>query len=329
MAGTQITQTRLPVTTDAGTKFQISATCTLAGTLPSVHMFVRQVQREDDPKDDVLLRVASVTDFTDYGTSREACISDRTFIYRINIFIQNYDTVTIANDAWKELSARVNTLVDEYDTYIGEFVTAEEGAVITYPTVDESTKAELISTYESTLDGVEALEDARSLHQVECEKKVYQLSQLQIRLTDVTNDVAALTPVVATLGVSVPVLQSVQGAIAAAQASANVSANNLASSADKTNIILQLGNIGTQLSLMSAELTALEDEVRVPLLALLGTLQTRLATLTSDLNALQVEAMNCQLELATAQAELDAARAQRDAALANIRGVCPDYVPEV
>ncbi len=328
MAGTQLTQTRLPVITDAGTRFQISATCTLAGALPSVYVFLRQVVRSDDPKDDLFVRLASVTDFTNFGTSREACIADRTFIYRSNVFVQNYETITEANGAWKELSSRVSTLVMEYDAYINEFVTPAEGAVITYPTIDESVRTARIAEYETAADAVADLEDARDEHNAECQQKRYALETLQERLTECSADVAAVTPMAAAVGVSLPVLTSISTALDIARASAAASATALASSAEKTNILAQMNTIGVQLGLMNAEISALDSETYVPLLTFLGTLQTRLAALTAETNAQQVEVNQCQLEMAQVQAAVDTARAQRDAALAAVRAICPDYVPQ-
>ncbi|MCH9834608.1 hypothetical protein K0U83_03055 [bacterium] len=87
MPGTQITQHRTPVLTDSGTVYQISATCTAAGTLPDVYVFVKQVVNFDDPKDDTHYRVAAPADFDALLIDREDAIeagpgSEGAYLYR-------------------------------------------------------------------------------------------------------------------------------------------------------------------------------------------------------------------------------------------------------
>lgn len=328
MPGTQITQTRQPVQIDDGTKYQISAVCTLAGTLPSVYIFTRQVVQEEDPKNDVFLRVASVTDFTEYGVDREASIGAGTFIYRAVSFVANYDNVTTATDAWNELSARINTLVQEYDVYINAFLTPVDGSTVVYPTVDESVKAALIAAYKSSLVAVTAAEQARDTENIACEAILLELQTKQQQLTDALADIATLSPISAASNVLSPSYTSYQSNINVNNSNAKASTSTSSATAEQKGIILaSLDAITTQLAAMFGSNSSLENDVRIPLAGFLGTLQSRAATYQADVTAKQSEYNECMVEMATLQGQVDQARAQRDADLAAIRAVCPDFNP--
>jgi hypothetical protein len=328
MSGTQITQSRQPVLIDEGTKYQVSATCTFAGTLPSVYIFTRQVVQEADPKNDVFLRVASVTDFTDFGTDRQAAITNGTFTYRAVSFVQNYDNVTTATDAWAELSARIGTLVADYDVYITDFLTPVDGAITIYPTVDESTKTALIETYVESVSAVSAAEQARDTENISCQALLLELQTKQQQLLEATADINTISPIVAATNVLSPSYVNYQASINANNASAIIAtAVSSATAPEKAAITAPLNVITTQLAAMFGSNTSLEDDVRIPLLGFLGTLQSRAAGYQADVTALQVEYNECMVEMASLQAAVDQARAQRDANLAAVRAVCPDYVP--
>lgn len=328
MSGTQITQARLPVLIDGGTKYQVSATCTFAGTLPSIYIFTRQVIQENDPKNDVFLRVASVTDFTDFGTDRQAAITNGTFTYRAVSFVQNYDNVTTATDAWTELSARIGTLVAEYDVYIDTFLTPVDGAVTTYPTVDESTKSALIAAYKESLTLVTTAEQARDAENVSCEALLLELQTKQQQLLDATADINAISPIAAAANVLSPSYAGYQANINASNATAITNtALSSATAPEKAAITAPLNVITTQLAAMFGSNNSLESDVRIPLLAFLGVLQTRAAGYQTDVTALQTEYNECMVEMAALQAAVDQARAQRDADLAAVRAVCPDFNP--
>lgn len=328
MPGTQITPTRTPVLVDTGTKYQVTAVCSLAGTLPNTNIFVRQVVQEDDPKNDTFLRIASVVDFTTYGSNRQESIESGAFIYRANSFVALYDDVTTGNDAWNELSARVNALVLEYDVYITAFLTPVDGVVVTYPTIDESTKAALIATYEASLETVEEAESARDTENVACNALQLELETYQIRLAEVQADVAAVTPIASASTLVPPNLSVIAATTSTASLTASAYvASSGASAPEQASIQGQLATINNQVSALNLQTTFADSEVRIPLLAFLGTLQARAASLQADVTAKQIEYNQCMLEMATLQAAVDQARQARDAALAAIVAVCPDYVP--
>lgn len=328
MSGTQITQTRQPVAIDTGTKFQVSATCTLAGTLPGLEIFVRQVVQTDDPKNDSFVRVAGVTDFSDVGTDREACITDATFLYRASALTVYYDDVTTATTGWNELSSRINTLVTEYDAYIDIFLTPPSGAVTTYPTVDSSEKQALIDTYRTSVSTVTTAEEARDTESLSCQQTQFELETLQAQLADVQADVASLTPIVsstAVLNASYPSATSLVDS-GYAGASTLVTASS-ATAGEKSAIQAQLLSVSTGSSTLGSNNVSLTGDVYTPLVALLGTLQSRAAALQAEVSSKQLEYNECMRTMAALQGAVDQARAQRDADLAAIRAVCPDFNP--
>lgn len=328
MAGTHVVQTRRPVSVQTQTKYQVAARCTAAGTLPDIHLFVYQVVQPSDPKDDVFQRVAEVTDFDNYGTSRNAAITSGTFLYRSAALSVNYDDILSANGAWKELSSRLNSLVEGYDSYMEEFLTDEEGLDIVYPTVDEGEKNALIADYEATLPRITTAEDDRDAEQIECSNKEFELRSLQERLQEAQADLAVVVPVQAALAVVVPSFTTATAQVTAGATAAR--ALNEASSAtpgEQAGIRTQLSVIdGAVISLNSATSTLVSD-VQTPIATLVGALQARVSDLTQQVNAKQLEYNQCQVTLAAAQAAVDQARAERDAALVAVRAVCPDYVP--
>lgn len=328
MSGTKVLQVRTPVAVDTGTVFQVSATCTVAGTLPDLGLFVRQVVDTLDPKNDVFTRVAAPDDFSTYGLDRELSISDGTFYYRVGTFIAQYASVSTATDAWNELSSRINTLVTDYDTYINAFLTPSDGATTTYPTVDTSTKNALIDAYTSAVAAVSTAETARDTENTACEALRYEYQLLQEALVQAQSDVAALTPIVsaanplyATFAAVLNDQQTVTTLLAANVAASGASASEKSTMTAQTSILLTDVSTG-----LTANAT-LASDVQTPLASFLATLQARAASVQAEVSAKQLEVNDCALTLAQLQGAVDQARIARDNALAAILAVCPDYTP--
>jgi hypothetical protein len=333
MSGTQITQFRQPVLIDQSTKYQITATCTVTGTLPDNNIFVRQMVIFDDPKDDVFYRVATPADFLSLPTDRNDAIEsglneEGAYLYRASSFTQNYEDVATATGAWVELSSRINALVTDYDTYIDTFLTPTEGAITTYPTVDESVKTALIAAYEGTLDTIEAAETARDAENIACDALRLELETAQQQLLEAQQDAAALAPIVGSLAPIGGALTSLSSGIevSATNASSQVT-TSAASAGEKNSINALLNSVLTQTQTMDATIANLEAGVNIPLNTLLSTVQARAAALQADVSSLTIQVNACTLEMATMQAAVDSARQQRDAALQAVRAVCPDYIP--
>lgn len=331
MSGTQITQYRQPVLLDTGTKYQVSASCTLAGTLPDTAIFVVQIVDFEDPKNDAFYRVASPSDFLTIGNNRVEAIEagpgdEGAYLYRATSFTQSYDDVDVATGAWNELSGRINTLVLDYDTYVSAFLTPPDGSVTTYPTVDPSVKAALISDYESALSAISTAEELRDTENVACEALRLELRTAQEALMQAQADVAALTPIVGSLAASSGVLSSISSSILGSVSSATALViASAASPGEQSAILAQHNAISNQASLLGTTANSVENNVYVPLAGLLTEWQTRVAELQVTVSSLTLEVNDCALEMATLQSNVDVARANRSTALAALRAVCPDY----
>ena len=333
MSGTIVTQNRYARNTDTGTKYEISAVCTASGPPPDQHIFVFQITDFDDPKNDTFFRVADSNDFLNIGADRNEVLENNTtvegaFLYRTTSNTQAYDSVDLANGAWQALSSRINDLVLEYDTYINFFLTPPEGAVTTYPTVDESTKAALIADYEASLPAVDAAEAARDAENIACEALQLEYKTMQERLTEAQSDLAAMTPITSSLGASAPSLSVIGASLSATFASLTSQvAGSGASAGDKSAMDATIASGNTQVSALSTTANSVTNDVYNPLVTFQSTLQTRAASLQSDVTAMTLEVNDCILQVATLQAAVDTARNTRDEALVAVRAVCVDYVP--
>ena len=333
MSGTQVTTNRYPRTTPESTVYEISAVCTLAGTLPDTHIFVYQAVDFEDPKDDVLYRVATANDFALITNDRETAITNNapvegSVLYRTPTLVQAYDSVDLATEAWTELSARINDLVVTYDAYITAFLTPAEGSLTTYPAVDESTKTALIAAYEAAAAAVPAAEQARDTENVACEALQLEFSLLQQQLADAQNDLTAVVAITGPLGSIAPSLTSVGAALAGTHALLTSQiASSTASAGEKAAMTGSVASAEVQVNVLNVNTTALVNNVVGPLSTLQGTLQDRVTDLITQVTAMQLEVNNCALEMSQLQGAVDAARTARDTALAAVRAVCTDFIP--
>lgn len=328
MSGTQVNQIRKPQSTGSATTYTVSIACTLAGTLPDTKIFLQRITQADDPKNDVFERVCLVTDFTQYSASRETAIYDNTFLFRVSALDKSYNDIETANAAWKEISDRINTLVVTYDQFITEFLTSDTGNTTIYPSIDEGAKAELILAYEAAETAVTAAEAARDLEAPLCQRKRDRLATLQERLVEAQADLAALSPAAGALNALVATYAGVPPSLTSIELQTRgINGSSTASSSDKLLIDTQMSFLGSQSAGVSSANASLGTNVQVPVGNLLATLQTRVTDLTGQINALTLEVNACALEMVGLQAAVDGARNTANQALADVRAVCPDYVP--
>lgn len=329
MPGTRVTQTRKPLVTDEGAKYQIALQCTLAGTLPSAAIFLMQVVQDNDPKNDTFTRLCAAADFDTYGTNRNAAITAGTRLFRSTSLTLNYDDVATANGAWQELTSRINTLVREYDVYLDSFLTPDNGVETAFPTVDPGVKSALIAAYEQRLLDVADAEDARDDGQRECDSKVLELRSLQQNLQQAQSDYTSVAAIKGAVDALVPTYSASSAQISAsANAIRVLNSVSTASVSERAQIEAQCVVLDGAITTLGVANTSLVNDVQVAIAGYAGSLQARITDLTQQVNAKQLEVNECHLEMADLQATVDEARKQRDASLATLRGVCPDFNPE-
>lgn len=121
--------------------------------LPHVSVFVLTINDVDDPKQDVLARVARLSDLTLLPIGRDAGIATPSadgLQYLSASSINSYDTLETANDAAGVLQDRVNALVEAWIEFRTTFNAPDPTpAVYTFPRTDASQKTALIQAYKT------------------------------------------------------------------------------------------------------------------------------------------------------------------------------------
>jgi len=328
MAGTQVRMDRTTTTSNGTNTYEIVATCTVKGTLPDSAIFLLQINTASDPKDDTLVRVVEIADTTLANTNRSAQIAAGNTTWRSNTVLLRYNDIETANAAWQELSARINTLVEQVDTYLAEYSTLPEGQTIVYPRVDPTIEAQLKAEYESAAAAVTTAEAARDAEATDCTQLKKDITVLEDRLTEAQSDLATYTTIQAQLTVFLSTYQTVQPSLSSCVNTVRViNSTSTTPGSAKTDIEAQLTAQDAQLVTFNnnnANTAALRSG---PVSSAVSTLQARVASLTTQRNTAQTQYNQCVTRSATLQGAVDAARTARNAALAAVRAVCPDFVP--
>lgn len=319
---------RSPTVVEGTNEYKITASCIEAGTLADKSIFVLTIVNVDDPKDDTLARVSQAADFDEIKADRDAAIAAGEPRFRSPEVILTYTDLETANAAQKELKSRITTLVNNYDDYLDEFSTGAVGEVVTYPTVDESVKNQLIADYEATAKPITDAEDERDDKQDECNLLQTKLEIAQERLTEAESDLNTVTDILSTLTSSTSTLVTLQSDLDSDKSSIRTfNSTSGASSSEKADIEAELTSMDSLLNQFKTENTALDSLESGALTTLQSVLQARVASLTSIVNSRQLELNKCNREVSELQAKVDRARAAQDEALAAVREVCPDYTP--
>jgi hypothetical protein len=328
MAGTQIRSIRTTNVVNGSNTYEIVTTCIVKGTLSDVNIFVHNLVTDDDPKDDTLLRVAQVADFTEYLTDRDDAVAASAETWRASSVLLKFKDIETANAAWKELESRINTLVEQVDAFNDEFDTDGLGDITVFPATDPSELAALITAYEETAEPITDAVDARDTQQLTCTQAEADLVVVQERLTEAEGDLANYLTIQADVGNVNTSLPSISGAIAAAATQARV--ETLASSASAleiTGINAQHSLIDAQITLFNVQNSALSTAQTGPINSAVATLQARVIALTTEKSGLVTTINACAITMATLDAVVDAARAAQTAALADVVAACATFTP--
>lgn len=133
------------------TSTMISAT--IPAQLPHLFVFVMKIVTRDDPKDDVLSRVARISDLTLLPQGRVAALASAlgsNIEYLSTSVRLAYPTLTEALDAKTAIKDRVNQLITDWAEFQSEFNAPDPSPeIFTLPSVDPSQKAALIAAYKA------------------------------------------------------------------------------------------------------------------------------------------------------------------------------------
>jgi len=328
MSGTQIKQDRQIITVAGVNKYEILVTCTLAGTLPDRNIFLLQLTQAADPKDDTLMRVCDVADFTTYISNRDTARTNGETYWRSSELKLQFDKIDTANEAYKEVISRVNSLVTNQDIYADEFETPADGEYTNFPVADPSTSAALKETYVAAKASTEEAEAERDTKQSECTDE-YQnaLDCSTVRYQDAEEDRDAILVYEGQLsGLQnsyTSVQTTIQSYVSSLRSTVQGSGATAAEKQAAENDLIAVEAVLTQLSTYNNTLTSAVSLVS----SHRATLQARVSTLATEVNTYTSQLNTCNQELAKLQAAVDAAKIAENEALAAVLVVCPDYDP--
>lgn len=329
MPGTKVQSARSPIVVNGAGKYEIIATCIVPGSLPDTGIFLLSITDPVGPKSDVLVRVITLGDSSVYQNNRDSAIAAGDVQWRSAEVRLQFNDITTANAAQKELSQRIDTLVTTFDTVNSEFTVVSE--IITYPAADATAETAAKNNYVATRTATEAAKIARDAELADCNSTEVELTNIQVRLSDAQSDNLTLTNAQAGLSIvnaNYPAHKvTINAAVTTTASQVNSSG---ATSGEKTAISTSLTSIQLELQVMGASNTTLNTSITAgsnSTGALLGTLQSRIATLTGDEATKNLELRQCRAACTKAQAVYDAAQAAEDAALAAVRVLCPDFDP--
>ena len=326
MPGTRTQSSRTPTVIENVGQYEIHIVCTDPGSLPDSGIFLLSIVDVTGPKSDILVRIIELGDTTAYSNDREAAIADGDTQWRSSELRLVYGDIETANEAQKELSQRINTLVVNFDTVNSEFTVTNE--ITVYPvTVNTTTQAVAKDNYAKATAAVVVAEEARNAHTADCAALEVELANIQVRLNDANSDFTA----VATIRSSLTILQ---GAYLGHHASVGsytdtIKLFNNASDAlpdQKDDISGEITNIELEMQVMVASNASLATTT-TDTITLYAILQARIITLNADKAAKNTTFYQCSVALTKAQADVVAAREAQDAALVAARAVCPDFAP--
>ena len=325
MPGTKVRMVRHSIYKSGAYAYEIDVLCTDAGSLLDKSIFLYEITDLSDPKDDSFLRIAQLGDFA-YPLDRDVALSQKDHVWRQDRVLFAYDNIETANAAWKEISARINALVETYDVYITEFKTSDDGTVYTYPTAAESIRNQLVKTLEekeqALADAIKARDDKAN----SCARHTTDIENIQNQVNDATRDVDNYLDIQATL----TALHANYVVSQAALVAGNTQIRNLnnvsdASQSQQDGIDTQLAHDFANLAILANQNTALGNILADGVTMAVATLNARLLTLTQAKNNLYNELNLCTQETTRLNAGVAAAETARDAALQDVWAVCPDY----
>lgn len=327
MPGTEVNMVRKTYFRSDAYTYEITARCVTAGSLPDICIFLMKINDESDPKDDEFLRVVTPGDFT-YAPDRDVALARKEVFWRSSIQIFNFDDLETANAAWKELSARINALVQQNDVFITDFETVDDGVVLSYPMLAETVRDALIQKYNDAVDSLAIAVTARDTKVASCSGHDVAIAAAQARIDAADQDLKNYLTIQAAL----TGLQATYVSLTALLLAGNsqVSALNTATDAtdeQKAGLVTQLSSDRANLTLLGSQNTALGSMVTGSVAAAVAALQARVATLQQEKNNLVSELNLCTQDIARLEAQVTVAEEAHDHALENVLAVCPDFEP--
>lgn len=326
-----VTQVRRAITLgDGSVKLEVTSTITDRGDLPFPDLFVLTIVNTADPRSDVLariatpfdirqtdpsapryirvvssdvlivppdtfVRIANINDITELPRDRVHAVQTGRTVYLSRSCTLIYDNLTTADAAYRQIIARLSSLVTEWRTSFTAFAT-NPSQQYALPQASASVEAERTAAYVAARDArvaAEATRDAAVTAANECDQNCLATREIYNFLV---TDVAFLETA---RGVVSGITETVTGGTGVASTNAK-------------NFVLQqgsyVGDARSYQALLTTKTSQRDDYARR-----VTACQARCQTLAND--------------ALTAQNNVNAAQAAERAALASVYAVCPTFNP--
>jgi len=161
MLDTDITLECIPVDDPTeGLKYQITATCTVAGELPDVYLFCYDIVVPADAKQDAFVRVANPYDLEHVVVGRAAALAAGVTRFRTNEMVVRYVDLQLAVQAKAAIGSRIDTAILLWYTFKTDFESTTPPSIDPHPTTDQELLQTLTDTYKAATTAREAAETA-------------------------------------------------------------------------------------------------------------------------------------------------------------------------
>lgn len=190
----KVDYTRSVTTNDQGNEiFEILSECSDKGLvdqgtgLNDTGIFLFSIFNSRNAAADVFQRVCTINDLEVYLDDRDAAIAANQEYWRNYTLTRTYTELTTAVSAVRALDDRINALVNDYATYIGQFKTDPSpapGTYETYPTADPDYVTELKADYATTVEDFETDLAASTAAKTTRDNAVTALSDAQTDLEE-------------------------------------------------------------------------------------------------------------------------------------------------
>lgn len=343
MALTYAQQTRTARISGMKGEYVSSTAVTDAGDLPDTFLFVYSVVDPLDPKQDVLLRVATTADLVLTTTSRVAAVTAQDFVYRTAVAEISYEDINDAINASKSIAEQLNDLVTEYQTYLTELVT-NPVETFAFPQATLGLLGALVTDYTASAAAVAAQQTLITNTTATCLEEETQLATLQADVTAQAALVTALTTAKSSYATTVSSLNdilnvhtSVSTLVGSTLSTWATERSGVAGGPQAAMDVYLLSPTGSLYTAYNASLvpslattSAARDAANSALAALSAQISTESATLSlkrAAQDAKQTDVTACSAKKTQQQGVLTTLTRQTAALLTQIRALCPGYVP--
>lgn len=331
-------------------QYILTMTVTDRGDLPDAGAFVFEILDDDDPKEDLFARVATVADLETFGLSRSAALISGAGFYRSSTVTKSYvNTQTgqsglrAANEAKGFLVERVNELVSEYQTFLNEFK-ADPPEVFVFPEADAGILTPLVDDYTAKKEERAAQEETVDAKQDECD-------ELDAEYTAAVADADAAQQVLDALNKALSSLQTAKTALTNIDSASSDLSDDVvdaltvwnnerggmspASSVDAVDAELEqttgalwteyYDNFAPARTQLAQDIANIDSEIQQLTTVQIPEQQTRLNNANTARDAALTAKEECARELAEAQQVLEVLEREEQNLLNQVRALCPTF----